>query len=63
MSNLLLSVLLTTFAVLAGGAMFFVTLLAIAGLDLPNVAGWLHRIKCRLSFDCFGRCEESCKTA
>lgn len=63
MSDLLPSVLLTTFAVLAGGAMFLVALLAMANFELPKIVGWMYRIKCRLSFDCAGRCEEACKTA
>ncbi|KAA0911850.1 hypothetical protein [Pusillimonas sp. ANT_WB101] len=63
MNDLLLSVLLTTFAVLAGGAMFLVALLAIADFELPKIIGWMHRTKCRLSFDCADRCEEACKVA
>ncbi len=63
MSDLLPSVLLTTFAVLAGGAMFLVALLAIANVELPKIVGWMHRIRCRLPFDCADRCEEACKVA
>lgn len=61
MNNLLVSVLLTTFAVLAGGAVFLVLLLALAGIGRPRFLGWSQRSTCQLSLDCLDQCEAACK--
>lgn len=61
MNNLLVSVLLTTFAVLTGGAVFLIILLAFAGIERPMFGGWAQRPACRPSLDCLDHCEAACK--
>ncbi|MBF6617127.1 hypothetical protein [Pollutimonas thiosulfatoxidans] len=51
----LVSVLITALAVLTGGAVFLLVVLVLAGMQPLRLRERLHRLLCRISFDCFGR--------
>ncbi|MFT0547906.1 hypothetical protein ACMHYO_16450 [Allopusillimonas ginsengisoli] len=57
MNDLLIfvSVLFTSLAILAGGAIFLLALIVLAAVPRLKLQAALQRFLCRISFDCFGR--------
>ncbi|TEA77304.1 hypothetical protein [Allopusillimonas ginsengisoli] len=58
MNQLLVPLLVVTAATLGAGALFLLVLMAVAGAEPAQRKAWrawLHRIVCKISFDCFGR--------
>ena len=58
MNHLLGPLLVVTLATLGAGAVFLLILVAAAGIEPAQRRAWrawLHRMLCRMSFDCFGR--------
>lgn len=52
---MLVSILITAVMILIGGGAFLLLLILLAGLQATKLRSWLHRVLCRISFDCFGR--------
>lgn len=58
MNQLFVPLLVVTAATLGAGVIFLLILLAAAGTQPGQRRAWkawLHRLFCRISFDCFGR--------
>ncbi|AEC20052.1 hypothetical protein PT7_1512 [Pusillimonas sp. T7-7] len=58
MNQLLVPLLVVTAATLGAGVLFLLLLLAAAGTQPTQRRAWkawLHRLFCRMFFDCFGR--------
>lgn len=52
---ILVSVVLTSLAILAGGAFFLLGLILLATTSPAKLHAAFQRLLCRISFDCFGR--------
>lgn len=58
MNQLFVPLLVVTAATLGAGVVFLLILMAAAGTQPAQRRAWkawLHRLFCRVSFDCFGR--------
>ncbi len=58
MNQLLVPLLVVTAATLGAGVLFLLTLMAVASAEPTHRKAWkawLHRLLCKISFDCFGR--------